>query len=336
MIEVRTPCRLHFGLLAYGHAAYRQFGGIGLMVQYPNVVIRVRRQPLGRQFTSDGPMADRAMAFAKSFADQAVAEGLIDSVPPVHIRVARVPRPHTGLGAGTQLAMAVARALAILIERDDLGVEALAGLVGRGLRSAVGAHGSMAGGLIIEGGKTEATSLSPLIARLEFPNPWRIVLIRPEQLVGVAGQRELRAFAELPPISSELTARMCQLALMSLAPAMVERNLDEFGWALFELQQLAGESFKTAQGGIYAHPLLTRIVDFIRNQKIAGVGQSSWGPTLYAITGDDESAERLAGAVQRRFGLGSGEVRVTRADNRGCVIRNHSTTVHPAVPRDVT
>ena len=336
MIEVRTPSRLHFGLLAYGDAPRRQFGGLGLMVRHPNVLIRVRQQPLGRQFTGDGPMADRAITFAKRFAMRAVAVGLIDHVPPVHIRVARVPRPHTGLGSGTQLGMAVARALAALIDRGDLGAAALAGLVGRGRRSAVGAHGSITGGLIIEGGKAEATQLAPLIARLDFPDPWRIVLIRPEQLDGLAGQRELRAFADLPPIPAELSARMCQLTLLGLAPAMVERQLDEFGWALFELQQLAGECFKTAQGGVYAHPLLARVVDFIRKQKITGVGQSSWGPTLYAITGDDESAERLAGAVQNQFGFGPGEVRVTQADNKGCVVRAPATSAYPTFRRDST
>ena len=37
MIEVRTPSRLHFGLLALDPSRPRQFGGVGLMVREPDL-----------------------------------------------------------------------------------------------------------------------------------------------------------------------------------------------------------------------------------------------------------------------------------------------------------
>jgi beta-ribofuranosylaminobenzene 5'-phosphate synthase len=288
-------------------------------VRQPQVVVRVTSREPG-VFTGQGRMSDRAVVLAQRFAEQAAAQGLVAATPGAHVHVLRVPRPHTGLGSGTQLGLAVARAMAAMLNLEDLDADALAGLVDRGRRSAIGAHGAMLGGLIVDGGKSDTSRLAPMVVRLPVPEDWRIVLIRPAQLVGLAGQRELQAFAELPPIDQAVTARMCQLVLMGMLPAVVERDLEGFGQSLFELQQLAGQCFKEAQGGIYSDPMLDRIVAFIRGRGIRGVGQSSWGPTLYAILGDQDAADALAHEVQRQFGLEAGEVMVTAADNRGSVL----------------
>lgn len=320
MIEVRTPSRVHFGLLAYDPAGRRQFGGVGLMLRRPDVSIQLtpRDEP---GFDGGGRMADRAVEFARCFAQRAVDAGLTARLPGAFIRVVRVPRPHAGLGSGTQLAMAVGRALATMCELDDLDAAGLAGLVGRGLRSAVGTHGCFSGGLIVDGGKGESSRVSPLVARLVFPESWRIVLVRPNELHGISGERERQAFAKLPPIEDGLTARMCQLVLLGLLPALVERDLDAFGESLFELQQRAGECFKAAQGGIYAAPLLAEIVQHVRDRGVRGVGQSSWGPTLYAIADGDEAAEDLAACLSSHFSLGRDEVVITRADNEGSCVK---------------
>lgn len=335
MIEVRTPCRLHFGLLARDPAAARQFGGAGLMIAHPGTVVRFKAAPAGEAqagdtsggFTASGRMADRALDFARRFADEAQRRGL-GELQRADIRVLRVPRPHTGLGTGTQLAMAVALGLARLIERPELDVETLTALVGRGRRSAIGAHGCIRGGFLVDGGKASSSSLgtpdslAPLLLRYDFPEDWRIVLIRPRALEGLAGLRETQAFQSLPPVPASLTDRMCRLVLLGLAPALLERNVDAFGEALHQLQLAAGETFAEAQGGLFADPSLAEIVSHIRARGVRGVGQSSWGPSLYAVTPDNDSAEQLANDIESRFGLSApGEVIVTAADNHGSTIR---------------
>jgi beta-RFAP synthase len=218
--------------------------------------------------------------------------------------------------------MAVALALSHLAGRQNASAEELATLVGRGERSAIGAHGFFHGGFIVEGGKSESATLSPMLMRLRFPDAWRIVVIRPRTLEGLAGQRERIAFSMMPSIPREVTAEMCRLVLLGLAPTLIEQDLDRFGVALYELQQTVGACFATAQGGVYADPLLQDIVSFIVAQGVRGVGQSSWGPTLYAVLPDEDSAEKLALLVESRFDLhGVGEVFVTAADNDGASIR---------------
>ena len=323
MIELCTPSRLHFGLLAYSRSGARQFGGVGLMIRKPEVVVRVESSDTIR---ATGPMAERAASFAERFIERCDDPALRGA----HIQVVRAPRPHTGLGTGTQLGMAVARALALVIGRDDWDAAELAQRVGRGERSAIGAYGFFTGGLIVEGGKLDTTRLSPLLAHQPFPAGWRIVLVSPRRLEGLSGTRERQAFAHMPDISDDATAAMCRLVLLGLLPALRENDLPAFGEALFALQQTVGQCFAPAQGGIYADPMLDDIVQFIRAQNIPGVGQSSWGPTLYAVVEDHERAERLVHSLRGQFDFNDEEVIVTEVDNDGAQARTVQTPLNVA------
>ncbi|MCA9172487.1 MAG: hypothetical protein KDB23_32705, partial [Planctomycetales bacterium] len=69
--------------------------------------------------------------------------------------------------------------------------------------------------------------------------------------------------------------------------------------------------FAACQGGPYASPQLERIVAMVRNRGYAGVGQSSWGPTLFAFVDSPDAAREFcewferdsAGAEFGRVGL---------------------------------
>jgi len=318
MIEIRTPCRLHFGLLAYSHDDCRQFGGAGVMINRPNITLRAA---LDDQFTATGPMAERARSFAETFAQQAIQQGLIDQFEGASIQVISAPRAHTGLGSGTQLAMATGKAMAALIGHDDLSAIQIAQLVNRGERSAIGIHGFEHGGLIVEGGKLDPDGISPLLVRHSFPEQWRWVLITPAKLQGISGSRERQAFSKLPPIDQRATAEMCRLVMLGLLPALLDADINDFGQALYQLQLEVGRCFKQAQGGVYAHPLIEQIVAFAREQGVRGVGQSSWGPTLYAVTADEAAATQLTRGIRSQFALADDEIRITSGDNHGYTMR---------------
>ncbi len=314
MIEVRTPSRLHFGLLAFDRAQPRQFGGVGLMIRRPDTIVRLSASDA---FTGEGRMNDRAVAFAQRFLEKAAERGIGRDLNGVHVQVLRIPRPHTGLGTGTQLGLAVARGLAKLLDIPDMSLAKLAHLVGRGQRSAIGAHGFIHGGFIVEGGKRDRADLSPMLLRLDFPEAWRVVLIRPHQLEGLCGEREQAAFDTVITIPRDTTAELCRLVLLGLAPAVIEHDIDAFGEALFTMQQLVGQCFAASQGGIYADPLLEKIVTHLRDGGVAGVGQSSWGPSLYAVVADQTQAEQVADDLRETFGFTGQEILITEADNDG-------------------
>jgi beta-RFAP synthase len=157
-----------------------------------------------------------------------------------------------------------------------------------------------------------------MVARLAFPEDWSILIVQPDGRRGLHGTEESRAFAELPPIPEHITARLCRLVLLELLPAVVDRDLPAFGAALGELQAHVGALFATVQGGPQTSPRAATIIDALRRGGFTGIGQSSWGPTLYAFS--DRPGEEVRARVDRlrqRFGLEGTSTMVTRADNHG-------------------
>ncbi len=315
MIRVTAPARLHFGLLSLpaegedfwpdrlGNPSLpaRRFGGAGLMVEEP--ALRLAVEPAAA-WSAEGPLAERALGFARRFAPDAPHRVVVEAAPP----------EHRGFGSGTQLALAVGKALALSQGIGGLDAVALASRVGRGRRSGLGVHGFGRGGFLVEAGKRGADGVSPLALRLPFPEAWRVVLTVPPGEAGAHGARERQAFRHLcgRGMPSSDTDALCRLVLLGLVPALVERDLPAFGAALFDFNARAGAAFAAEQGGTYAGPRVAEVVAFARGLGVRGVGQSSWGPAVFAVVEDDERAADLVLRLRRRFALGEAEVFATR------------------------
>jgi beta-RFAP synthase len=319
MIHVQAPSRLHFGLMSFGadELAARQFGSVGLMVQHPGVAV-VARPAAG--WSAEGPLADRALTFAHELTQTLLPSG----GEPQHLIVAESAPEHVGLGTGTQLGLAVARAVSLAWGIRDLPVEDLARRIGRGRRSALGVHGFAQGGFVVDGGKRDPNRLAPLVARANFPDTWRVVLVLPPGQKGLHGPAEVQAFGRLADKNTNpgFTDRLCRLALLGMLPALAEQDLDAFGEAVFDFNTRVGEAFAPAQGGVFASPRVGEVVAFIRTQGIQGVGQSSWGPAVFAITADEDRAWDLVDRLRVRFAFPEPAFVVTAAAGRGACVRS--------------
>jgi beta-RFAP synthase len=284
------------------------------MIDSPGIVIHAE---LALEWHIQGPLAARVEQILSQLRARLVERGI--SVPPIRIRVESAPGEHLGLGVGTQLSLAVAQAVLNLAGAPDLQIEELARLTGRGRRSGIGLHGFQLGGLIVDGGRRPGTDIPPLVARTAFPEDWSILIIQPRGLRGLHGTDENRAFADLPPIAKADTDPLCRLVLLEMLPAVVERDLGAFGCALEKLQARVGAAFAPAQGGIYSAPQAFAIVEELKSLGFEGVGQSSWGPTLYAFT--ESKGVNSSLAVERIFGLGLDPSAVfwTKAANHGAI-----------------
>lgn len=294
-VTITTGARLHFGLLAHGAAAgSRQFGGAGLMIDAPGVRLTVQRDERDGVTGRDEDRR-RGEQFVQLYRARCPADRW---PPPCRIDIHAALPSHAGLGSGTQLGLAMAQGLALLAGEGTAGPAELARRVGRGLRSALGIHGFQRGGFLVEGGKLWPETISPLVARADFPAEWRIVLISPPDERGLAGADERRAFAALPPMPAATTDRLCRLVLMDLLPAVLEADFPACGEALYEFGRLVGESFAPVQGGTYASPTMAALVTHLRRSGVRGVGQSSWGPTLFALAPDATTARQLTTDLQ--------------------------------------
>jgi beta-ribofuranosylaminobenzene 5'-phosphate synthase len=294
-VFVEAPARLHFGVLDLRGDLGRRFGGIGAAVPAPSLVLEARP---AAALEAEGPDAERALGFARRFA----AHHRIDAR--VHFCLHRTIPPHSGLGSGTQLALAVARASAELYGLPT-DVTALAHAVGRGRRSAIGTWTFAHGGFVLEGGRRSGgDGVAPLLARLPMPAAWRSVVVVPQGRPGLAGEEEAAAFARLPPPAPRDVEHVAHLVLMQLLPALAEADLPSFGAALAEVQRITGGWFAPAQGGVFAPGRTGELVEQLRQWGATGVGQSSWGPALYGIAGDAATAGGLAARARQVLGAG--------------------------------
>ena len=181
----------------------------------------------------------------------------------------------------------------------------LAGRVGRGERSAIGVHGFDRGGLIVDAGKELGGEVSPLLAHVRLPHEWRVVIFSPPANAEWHGHRERAAFATAGGGDSEMLRR---LAETSIVPAARAGDLYAFGDAIYEFNRRAGEPFATAQGGAYASGSIAELIAELRQSGIRGVGQSSWGPTVFAIVSDSDTALSLVLRYGQRFPVSTARI----------------------------
>jgi beta-RFAP synthase len=298
-IFVETSARLHFGVLDLRGARGRWFGGLGAAAPAPTLLVSAAR---AGSVAVSGEDAGRAADFAARF----LAHHRINRAVRLHVHRA-LPR-HAGLGSGTQLALAVARALAELFDLPTE-VRGLAHAVGRARRSAVGTWTFDGGGLVVEGGRRpDGEGCGPLISRLPFPPGWRCVVAIPEvAMPGLSGAAEDAAFSSLPAPAERDVEQVAHLVLMTLLPAVAEGDLPAFGRALTQIQEITGCWFASVQGGAFARGPSEALVRRMTEWGASGVGQSSWGPAVYGIVEGDEAGRDLAARARELLGA-RGEV----------------------------
>jgi beta-RFAP synthase len=292
-VFVEAAARLHFGVLDLRGSTGRWFGGIGAAGPGPTVLVSATD---AQALEVTGEDAVRAREFARRF----LAHYGLPERGAVHVQ--QVLPPHAGLGSGTQLALAVARALAEVhgIEAD---APSLARAVGRARRSAIGTWTFAGGGLVVEGGRRPGgDECGPLLSRIAFPPQWHCVIVVPEGTASINGEAEAAAFATLPAPAERDAQRVAQLVLMALLPAVADGDLAAFGAALTEIQEITGRWFAPVQGGTFASGGSECLVRRLAEWGAAGVGQSSWGPAVYGIVDGATAGNQLAERLRAELG----------------------------------
>jgi len=317
-VRVQAPGRLHLGFLDPAGTLGRRFGSLGLVVCGVSTLVEVRRSAADRAGAAD------PAALAELPRARAHLEALRQATgrrEPLHLFLDHVLPAHAGLGSGTQLALAVGRAFAALLD-VPLATPEIARITGRGLRSGVGIAGFDHGGLLLDGGPRADGTPAPVLSRLALPAQWRIVLALDPRQRGLSGAQEKAALAALPPLPRAAAAEICHEVLMRVLPGAAGGEFAPFAAGLTRMQALLGEHFAPAQQGRrYASAAVGRVIEWIGARTAAAVGQSSWGPTGFAIVPSASDAD-AAVAAARAAGIVDEDVelRIVRARDRGAVV----------------
>lgn len=318
---MRAPARLHFGFLDMNGSLGRRFGGLGVGIEELGVSLRAER---ARDIQAEGPGAERAVRFAERL--------LAGTGKGVRIVLSETIPGHAGLGSGTQMALAVGMALGRLYGWPS-DAEDLAWRLGRGRRSGIGVHTFRLGGFIVDAGRGALPRPPGLVARLPVPDSWRFVLVMDRARKGLSGDRERDAFTRLGQMSGADAAELCRIVLMQVLPALAEYDCATFGAGITRIQQIVGAHFAPAQAGLFTSPAVEEALRFLQEAGATGIGQSSWGPTGFAIFASETGAHQAVRAVRSRYSEGGPDLVICRAQNRPALIRDQGAATAAARPR---
>lgn len=292
-IRVSTPARLHLGFLDLNGSTGRKFGSIGLAVNSHHTIIEAQ---LAASTSINTPNADPEIQqrvgklIAKFYAT--LGQHIAADQRGVTISLVQLIPEHAGLGSGTQLALAVGSALGKL-HQLPASTSDIAAQLGRGSRSGIGIATFDHGGFIVDGGLSDTSPVPPLLAHYKFPENWRMVIIMEHHNKGLHGSQELSAFNTLDTFPLSNSQAICHLTLMKLLPALLEKNIEQFGQAITEIQTLIGDHFAPVQGGRYTSKDIAILLNHAKSLGHAGIAQSSWGPTGCVFVENDQSAKQL-------------------------------------------
>lgn len=319
--RVTAGARLHLGFCNLSLARERLYGGLGIALREPRIVVEA--EPALTVQANDPIAAEVTRRtvdlLGVSGADVTVTE--------------RIPR-HVGLGSGTQLALAVNASVA-RAHGCEPAVREHAPALGRGGRSGIGVAGFEDGGFVLDVGHpaerftidrpSDGSWTVPAIgAHHDLPEEWRFVVCLPDIDPGHSGEREdtsMRAIVKRaePVIADEIAA----VVVKRLLPAAAEGDHERFGSAVSEIGRLNGVWYANEQGGTYRPPLGAIIDDLGSHPSITGAGQSSWGPAVYGVT---STARAQAATAAARRALENADVEsdvlVCRPRNAGARIES--------------
>jgi beta-ribofuranosylaminobenzene 5'-phosphate synthase len=286
-VSVNTSARLHFGFLDPSGRGPNPFGSFGLAIDRPQTRLSLRRAANSQVSGTDCARAEPYLnAIAASF-------GLN---PLYHLHLDEVIPAHAGLGSGTQLALAIGSAVAVL-EGLPLDLGEIAARLERGRRSGIGIGTFGRGGAVVDGGPQNGR-VPEVLWRVRFPDAWRVLLIFDPAETGVHGENEVAAFAGLPDFTESETTELTRRILEAALPALAAEDFETFCAEIGYLQQVMGTYFGPIQGGPYVSAGVSAALKGLARDGVTGLGQSSWGPTGFAFASSETEGEALLAAAR--------------------------------------
>ncbi|MCA9127789.1 MAG: hypothetical protein KDB22_11915 [Planctomycetales bacterium] len=295
------------------------FAGLGLALNEPGFHLRIHA---AKENSVVGPATQLQAEYTSRV--ESVLQRNAHWARPASIEIVSALPLHAGLGAGTQLGAAVAAGLHLFQAIADssapnppsdqwhqvvgidsaseclspLNIHKLVELSGRGLRSAIGLYGFLHGGLILDEGNSEPGNKSRSFSSQlgAIPDKWRIVLIRTNVSRRVFGDEECQRLKALGVLPNPHQSEMMRLARLLITE---NQSFEDFTHRLESYMDLGALLFSGVQGGKYNGEVAIRAVQCARELGLQGVGQSSWGPTLFGFAPSENAAEHFLSDFRR-------------------------------------
>ena len=322
-VEVITGSRLHFGLLCGAPDSGWHYGGIGLMVAQPawRLKVSLSSSPVD-SFDTSGTVQERLERLLKLFRNQHA------DLSPVRFASSSEVDFHSGLGSGTQLTLAAGAALLLLSgNHRPADIANFAATLGRNRRSAIGTYGFDHGGFIIDHGRSPHND-QHVLDRIPWPEQWRMLIVTPARSTGLWGETEEQFFGRCRYLQDAAVNQFDRLVRTRISPAVAENRFNDFSDALTEYGSQVGAFYAPAQGGVFSSSVTQDLAEWLRSQRITGVVQSSWGPSVGIPASSAEHAEEIIRRIQSHSPAKDVSIITATGLNIGATIRTPATEPH--------
>lgn len=313
-VRVRTPSRLHFGIVDMRGDLGRLHGSFGVAIDDPHLLLEAEKDS---ELKIYGTRTGRIKKYSEIILKEYGIKG------GVRIEVKSDIPEHKGYGSGTQLALAIGTAISELYDLK-LSPNEIARKLDRSKVSGIGTYAFQKGGFLVDGGHDieDLDTVPPLIFRSNVPNDWLFVIGVPEINSSKNGDNEKKAFKELEPPPNELIQEVSHIVLMQMIPSIIEGDINKFGQAITQLDYKFGGYWLKVQGGRYTHPVIEDGVNFLLDSGSFGAGQSSWGPVFYGLVKGLNHGREMTRRLSEYFnneGIEC-EVFLTKPNNKGAQV----------------
>ncbi len=328
-VRVTTPCRIHLSLIDENGYTGRVDGGIGLMLDQPNVVLEVSNS--ADEFAIECDRYYRESVHVINEKASKIFKLFKISNKNFHFHLKKYYPSHVGLGSKTQLSLAIGTAISKL-KSMEIPVAEITKMVERGGTSGIGWRGFETGGFILDGGhdfgkgreketflpSSASSSAIPALTIMRYPIPenWRFVLVIPDVKPGANGEEEIKIFKKHTPIPSVEVNEVSHQILMKVMPGILKEDLKCFGEGLKRIQNIG---FKRIEISLQ-HKIVKDLLKLFEDHGIKAYGMSSFGPSVVGITENDSDARDLFNAVSNKLKNIGGHIYICKPNNSGAKI----------------
>jgi len=294
-MKLFSPARIHLGFLELDQTLPRFFGSVGLTVSNFCFEVHISKSKNLSIVTEHKHLKKKTLEIFLKFKKKY-------NVNFCKINIKKIIPSHVGLGSGTQFSLTIGYLIS-KFNNLNVSIDEIALFLNRGNRSGIGLQSFKQGGFTIDIGKKKGTNNIPLkLMNIKWPQDWKIILLFDLKGENIFGENEINKFKEVNKRYRSKFNYNYSTLFLKILPGIMEKDFKSFAEGIQLIQSNMSKIFyKNSKK--FSSENINYIFDYLRNKKITGFGQSSWGPTGFIFCENSKKRNQLLNSIEKYITL---------------------------------